>query len=112
MNISSWLKDSINIALPTGVLASGERSYGTTLPKLVRVENTDRIVRTVQGNDIIASFVIVSDFDIPQFSRVWLVGANPLTDEPYEPITTVNADTKRGTYRIYETYIGKGGGTQ
>lgn len=106
MNLNSWYIHTINVANPTGAVSlDGSASYSAASEVECRVEPRTGRVRSDDGNIKEYDTVIATSTAISLADRIWLPGADPLTDEPKRPVKVKSATDKRGRYTLYEVYL-------
>jgi hypothetical protein len=107
MNLTDWFNDTINVASADGTKDNyGARGYAAYRAVDARVEQTDKIVKDQNGNELQAKYWISTAEVMHWTDRIWVPGENPVTDEPHTVIQLKTARLKRATdWRHYEVML-------
>lgn len=95
MSLASWMCQVVTVASVTGVDSYGKATYGAQRAVKANVSEKTRSIRTVRGEEAVASHVIYALEEIRPTDRVWLPGV-PTTsaDGARRPLTVSTAQDK------------------
>jgi len=77
---NAFLTQTMNVAVRTGMDASGDYTYGAPSPIPCRVENVRRIVRPQPGEELVTTHLIFAESAITVEDALWLPDEIPATD--------------------------------
>jgi hypothetical protein len=103
---SHLLTDTITVQEQTGLGAGGDPTFAAQKTLKARVENSDQLVITEDGNTAQASHVICTDEAIGLGARVWVPGestADP--NKALRPIKRSSASDPSGSSTMFETVV-------
>jgi hypothetical protein len=103
MSLASWMGQTINVASLTGVDATGKIVFGSPRPLKARVEQSRRLVRKTNGDEVQSTHRVYCLSEILLTDRVWLPGLSTSTPEGSKtPLQVTSANDKTFSRALYQ----------
>ena len=99
------MKNTINVKAQTGRSTHGDPTYGPAAPVKCRQENSSKLVKDINGNEVQSNHQISTDMEILKDSLVWLSGEVVATDPGHNIIRVDSATTKAGATTLWHVYL-------
>lgn len=104
--ISHLMTDTITISSESGVDVNGDPTFGSQTTIKGRVENKNKIIKMIDGNEEISSHVFVTLSAVTMGTRVWLPGTNTaVANDSLRPLIIKKANSITGNGTLYEVWL-------
>lgn len=104
--LAHLMRDTVTIAIRNGVDNYGDPSFAAQQEIKARVENRQKIMRTMDGNELTANHVFCTLTAIPVGTRVWLPGTDTgVANDSLVPIRIKSAPSITGDGTLYEVWL-------
>lgn len=102
MNLASWMVSTVYVASVTGKDSNGRLTYETPRAIKARVEQSRRLLRKANGDEVQGTHRIYSLDAIQVTDRVWLPGQNQAVVEGSRvPVALTASNNKSGSTLLY-----------
>ena len=102
MNFGHWLTQTISVASVTGKDTAGRLTYGAARSVKARVEQSRRMLRRPNGDEVQATHRVYAAEAILINDRIWLPGQNSAVVEGSRtPVAVTSSSDRVGTATLY-----------
>jgi hypothetical protein len=106
MDISTWMREPIQIARLTGVDGAGQAVRSAPFSVVARVEREAKLVRNAMGEEVTISVTLYTLVPLFLTDAVWLPGTDSTKSaEARTPVALSASVSKDGGSALYKTYL-------